>query len=215
MPAWSLFQKVKDCARDMHTSKYKSCWSMPVASKNNTIDNSPSHRGEAVGSAFFSKLPSRQARVAINENLWNTQRFSSCIVRLAGVELWAISVYCFANRFKEGIRPNDLLIASLVSVIEEVGLPYIVAMDLNKPLVKFPAHKAFSIKTVVPLKPSSAIAVGLVVIFLLLVLVPHKIILRSCILFLLIRSMVCQSIRLACVRRYLSISIQQHCMKTR
>lgn len=93
--------------------------------------------------------------------------------------LYLLSVYCFANRDKEGIRPNDLLIASLVSVIEEVGLPYIVAMDLNKPLVKFPAYKAFSIKTVVPLKPSSAIAVGLVVIFLLLVLVPHEIILHA------------------------------------
>ena len=134
----------KDCTRDMHTSKYKSCWSMLVASKKSTIDNRPSYRGEAVGSAiFFQILPSRQRRVAINENIWNAQRFFSCIVRLAGVEVLAISVYGFANRHKEGIRPNDLLIASLIPVIEEVGLPNIVAGDFHEPLVKLPAYKYF------------------------------------------------------------------------
>ena len=40
-----------------------------------------------------------------------------------------ISVYGFANRHKEGIRPNDLLIASLIPEIVSTGLPYIVAGD--------------------------------------------------------------------------------------
>ena len=53
------------------------------------------------------------------------------------------SVYGFANRYKEGIRPNCLLIASIVPFISEVGLPLIIAGDFNEPLVKLPSFKYF------------------------------------------------------------------------
>ena len=133
----------RHCTREMILHQYKSFWSVPVASKKATLDSRPSYRGEAVGSAIFSRLPCRQTRASINDNLWNTQRFSSCILRLGSFEVLAISVYGFANRHKEGIRPNDLLIANLIPVIEEVGLPYLVAGDFNEPLVKLPAYKYF------------------------------------------------------------------------
>ena len=133
----------RDCTREMILHKFKSFWSIPVASKKVTLDSRPSYRGEAVGSALFSKLPSRQTRANINENLWNTHRFSTCILRLGDFEVLAISVYGFANRHKEGIRPNDILIANLIPVIEEVGLPYIVPGDFNEPLVKLPAYRYF------------------------------------------------------------------------
>ena len=133
----------KDCTREMNLHQYKSFWSVPVASKKVTLDSRPSYRGEAVDSAIFSKSPARQTRVQVNENLWSTQRFSTCVLRLGTFEVLAVSVYGFANRHKEGIRPNDVLIANLIPVVEEVGLPYIAAGDFNEPLAKLPAYRYF------------------------------------------------------------------------
>ena len=134
----------KDCSRKLTKHGYKSFWSRPVAAKKSTLDLRPSYRGEAVGSAVFSKLPSRSTRGEIHESLWETQRFSTCIIRLGCMEVLMISVYGFANRYKEGIRPNDVLIASLIPVISQIGLPYIVAGDFNEPLSKLPSYKFFS-----------------------------------------------------------------------
>ena len=44
---------------------------------------------------------------------------------------------------KEGIRPNDRLIANLIPVVMSVGLPFIIAGDFNEPLVKLPAYNFF------------------------------------------------------------------------
>ena len=79
----------------------------------------------------------------VPETLWETQRFSCCIVRLGNFEALMISIYGFANRHKEGIRPNDLLIASLIPVVMAVGLPYIIAGDFNEPLDKLPSYRFF------------------------------------------------------------------------
>lgn len=133
----------KDCARDFKNAGFKSFWSRPVAAKKSTIDCGPSYRGEAVGSAIFTCLPGCSTRGDIHEPLWETQRFPTCIVRLADLKIWVISLYGFANRYKEGIRPNDFLIASIIPVSLQVGLPFIVAGDFNEPLTKSPAYHFF------------------------------------------------------------------------
>ena len=134
----------KDCTKLLRKKGFKTFWSRPVAAKKSTLDLRPSYRGEAVGSAIFSSLPCRSTRGTIHESLWETQRFSTCILRLGNMEVLAISLYGFANRHKEGIRPNDVLIASIIPVILQTGLPYIVAGDFNEPLSKLPAYKFFS-----------------------------------------------------------------------
>ena len=129
----------KDCSRELSKAGFKSFWSKPVASKKSTLDCRPSYRGEAVGSAIFTGLPCH----TVQEALLETQRFSSCIVRIADFEVIVISLYGFANRHKEGIRPNDILIAGIIPVIAQVGLPFLVAGDFNEPLLKLPAYKYF------------------------------------------------------------------------
>ena len=73
----------KQVTFDMNKHGYQSFWSLPVAPKRNTIDNRPSFRGEAVGSAVFSSLPCRRMRCEIPLALRESQRFSACIVRFA------------------------------------------------------------------------------------------------------------------------------------
>ena len=133
----------KDCTYELAKHKYNSFWSLPVAAKKQTLDNRPSYRGEAVGSAIFTRLPARKTRCEIHEGLWNTQRFSTCILRFGKFEILAIAVYGFANRHKEGIRPNDILLASLIPVVEQVGLPYIIGGDFNEVLTKLPSYRYF------------------------------------------------------------------------
>ena len=72
-----------------------------------------------------------------------SQRFSACVVRFATVEILVIAIYGFANRYREGKRPNDLLLASMIPVITEVGLPFIICGGFNEPVEKFPSFKFF------------------------------------------------------------------------
>ena len=98
----------KQVTYEMGLKGYKSSWSPPVAPKKSTVDNRPSFRGEAVGSVVFSFLPCCQMRCDIPDALRESQRFSASIVRFAMTEVLIVSIYGFANRYREGNRPNDL-----------------------------------------------------------------------------------------------------------
>ena len=52
----------KQVTFEMNKRGYQSFWSPPVAPKRSTVDNRPSFRGEAVGSAAFSSLACRRMR---------------------------------------------------------------------------------------------------------------------------------------------------------
>ena len=65
------------------------------------------------------------------------------VIRLGGREILFISVYGFANRYREGKRPNDLLLASLIPAITEIGLPFCILGDFNEPPSKLPSFQFF------------------------------------------------------------------------
>ena len=71
---------------------YRCFWSCPVGNKKDTIDNRPSLRGEASGSAIICNLPSRNYRNPVLPALWNTCRVSTAVVQLRGMEVLIISV---------------------------------------------------------------------------------------------------------------------------
>ena len=73
--------------------------------------------------------------------LRESRRFSACIVRFAMTQVLVISLYGFANRYREGKRPNDLLLASVIPVITEVGLPFFICGDFNEPVQKLGSFK--------------------------------------------------------------------------
>ena len=129
--------------KDLVGCGFHAFWSATVSSKKFSSDNRPSLRGEALGSALFTHLPSRKPRSGFTDMLWETQRISMAIVRLGGREVLFISVYGFANRYREGKKPNDLLSASLIPVITEVGLPFCILGDFNEPPGRLPSFQFF------------------------------------------------------------------------
>ena len=133
----------KEATNELSKLGFKSFWSVPVAPKKATLDNRPSYRGEAVGTAIFSSVPARQFRGDVPEVLRESQRFSACIIRLGSFEVLVIALYGFANRHREGKRPNDLLLASIIPLICSTGLPFLVCGDFNEPVLKLPAFKFF------------------------------------------------------------------------
>ena len=88
-------------------------------------------------------LPARKPRSGFSQLLWETQRVSMSIVRLGGHEILFIAIYGFANRYREGKRPNDLLLASLIPAITEIGLPFCILGDFNGPPTKLPSYQFF------------------------------------------------------------------------
>ena len=82
-------------------------------------------------------------RSGFSDLLWETQRISMAVIRLGGREILFISVYGFANRYREGKRPNDLLLASLIPAITEIGLPFCILGDFNEPPSKLPSFQFF------------------------------------------------------------------------
>ena len=139
--ATSVIQK--ETTNELSKIGFKSFWSEPVAPKKATLDNRPSYRGEAVGTAIFSSVPARQFRGEIPVVLRESQRFSACIIRLGSFEVLVIALYGFANRHREGKRPNDLLLASIIPLICSTGLPFMVCGDFNEPVHKLPAFRFF------------------------------------------------------------------------
>ena len=124
---------------------FRSFWTSPVNSQFETLDNRPSLRGEALGTAIFSKLSARIPRGDIPDALTNSLRFSSCIVQLHQRDVLIISLYGFpgATRCQNNIRMNDLLLSYVWDIVQKVGLPFIVAGDFNEKPQSLPIFDAF------------------------------------------------------------------------
>ena len=133
----------KEVTTEMRIHHFRSFWSPPVAPKKQTVDSRPSYRGEALGTAIFSRLPSRSTRIQVPAVLEQSQRFTSCVVRLGSQEILVVAIYGFATRYMEGKRPNDLLLACIASFVETVGLPFLICGDFNEPPLKLASFQYF------------------------------------------------------------------------
>eukprot|EP00438_Fugacium_kawagutii_P001979 Skav210047 [mRNA] locus=scaffold706:505896:511097:- [translate_table: standard] len=122
---------------------FQSFWSPPAPPKKETIDDRPSLRGDALGTAIFSMIPARKLRLDIPLTLHSTVRFNAAVLRMGSSEVLVACVYGFATRVVDGIHLNDLLVAAVFDVIQKAGLPFIVCGDFNQPLSSIPAFKAF------------------------------------------------------------------------
>ena len=140
----SATSAVQTCVqREFKQAGFSSFWSPPVISKIPTEDGRPSFRGEALGTAIFTSLPARRARVQIPHELQNSNRFCCNIVRLGSIEVLVVALYGFQKKTAHGIRLNDTLLAYILQVVHDVGLPYIIGGDFNEPVEKLPIFQAF------------------------------------------------------------------------
>ena len=123
---------------------FKSFWSKPVPNKKITLDSRPSYKGEAIGTSIFTKIPSRIARVDIPPFLWDSCRLCCSIIRLHGFDVLLVSIYGFATRYQHGVRMNDVFLAAVFDLVQQVDLPFIIAGDFNDPPHTLPAFSLFA-----------------------------------------------------------------------
>ena len=125
--------------------KYRSFWSLPVQNRQETLDLRPSFRGESLGTAIFTCLPSRTARVDIPLALANSIRFNASSVRFHDMEVLVVSIYGFPStcRVQDGVRMNNLLLTYTWDIVQKVGLPFLVCGDFNEPPESLPVYQMF------------------------------------------------------------------------
>ena len=123
---------------------FKSFRSKPVPNKKVTLDSRPSYTGEAIGTSIFTKIPSRIARVDIPPFLWDSCRLCCSIIRLHGFDVLLVSIYGFATRYQHGVRMNDVFLAAVFDLVQQVDLPFIIAGDFNDPPHTLPAFLLFA-----------------------------------------------------------------------
>ena len=131
-------------SHDFRNMGYRCFWSCPVGNKKDTIDNRPSLRGEASGSAIICNLPSRNYRNPVLPALWNTCRVSTAVVQLRGMEVLIISVYGFtASRTHESYRANDTFFAYIYELAVQAKMPFIIGGDFNTQISTLPCFQLF------------------------------------------------------------------------
>ena len=92
-----------------------------------------------------TKLNARVPRFQIPQALTDSLRFSCCIIHIKQRDVLIIAFYCFpgATRNQNNVRMNDLLLSFVWDVIQNVGLPFIVAGDFNERPDSLPIFNAF------------------------------------------------------------------------
>ena len=122
---------------------YRCFWSPPVDSKYQTDQNEFSLRGEPLGAAVLTSMPSRDARIQIPQDLWMTNRISLGIINIGGVDTLCIAIYGYAKKCFDGRRLNDLLLARVFNIISDTRMPYIIGGDFNEQPLNLPSFQAF------------------------------------------------------------------------
>ena len=108
-------------------------WSKNVESKYITKDTEYSLRGEQLGAAVVTSLPSRPLRNDISAELWSTCRIATSVVNFARMDVLIVAIYGFARRGNETRKLNDLLLAQVIKLVGDTRLPFIIAGDFNQP----------------------------------------------------------------------------------
>ena len=136
----------KQVTQSFLQKKFRCFWSPPVQSQFDTQDSRPSFRGEALGTAIFTSIPARRARVDVPIALTNSCRFCCNVIQIKQRDVLVVSLYGFpgATRVQHGKRMNNILLTCVLEVVQRTGLPFIIAGDFNEPPTSLPIFSEFS-----------------------------------------------------------------------
>lgn len=103
-----------------------------------------SYRGEAIGTAIFSRIPCRSYRGSIPDIVWSTCRVNAAVLQLQCCEVLLVTVYEFPDNKTQEIRHlKNRVLASAFNLVSQQHLPYIVAADFNTPICDLQAFEFF------------------------------------------------------------------------
>ena len=133
-------------AMSLRGSPFSIWWGLPVDDKfkHNSFDHDrPSRRGENLGTAILTRLPSRRSRIEDSGVLHQSGRFNVCVCQFGTLEVLVISVYFFPGRTTEAQTLNDLMLSHVYDYVARSEIPFIIAGDFNQKIQTLTAWKAF------------------------------------------------------------------------
>lgn len=92
-------------------------------------DDRPSRRGDALGTAIFARVSSRQHRIPGASVLHQSCRFTSCICYFGMIEVLVVSAYFFPGRTLEAQSKNDVLLTHIYDFVAKTQMPFLIAAD--------------------------------------------------------------------------------------
>ena len=116
---------------------------MAVTPKRMMIDGRESYRGEAIGTAIMTSLPSRKPFEKIPDELFNTCRINASVIRMGHLDVLSVAIYGYPNYGNESKRYNDFLLARVYQVVTSAGLPFLIGGDFNIHPQSLPSYQAF------------------------------------------------------------------------
>lgn len=129
----------------VRTTTYRTFWSAPVPDK---ITKSDPHlgttlRGDNLGTAIMTRLPSRDTRLVFPPAVWETCRVNSTTVSTGFLDIVIVSTYFQTGKSAEARIVNNQLMQDLWSYLLSIDLPFIIAGDFNTDIHKLDAYNNF------------------------------------------------------------------------
>ena len=129
--------------KQFRTEGFSSFFSKCVPEKFSTSNGRISLRGEAIGTAIISRLPSRRLRFDMLPVFFDSCRICMCVSRLASREFLFVSVYGFTNTHTAHKKSTMSILLYALQVAGESGLPCIIAGDMNCSVLQQDGWKVF------------------------------------------------------------------------
>ena len=130
----------------IRTTKYHTYWSAPVPDKITKTDPTLGYtlRGDNLGTAVLTRLPSRDARHTFTSSAWETCRMNSAIVSTGVVDVLVVSTYFHTGKSAEARIVNNQLLQDILQHVLSTDLPFVIAGDFNMDIQKLDAWPFFS-----------------------------------------------------------------------
>ena len=133
----------KTMTHEFRQKGFRPFWSNAVGSRQIFEFDRPAFRGESSGTCCLTCLPSRDCSISFPEDILNSCRISSGIVRMGALDIQVVSVYFLTGSIPEARKANDYLLASIYEFICLSKIPTIVGGDFNIRPEKLESWKCF------------------------------------------------------------------------
>ena len=129
----------------IRTTKYHTYWSAPVPDKITKTDPTLGYtlRGDNLGTAILTRLPSRDARHTFTPSAWETCRMNSAIVSTGVIDVLVVSTYFHTGKSAEARIVNNQLLQDILHHVLSTDLPFVIAGDFNMDIQKLDAWPVF------------------------------------------------------------------------
>ena len=136
----------QEFSQSIRASEHKMWWGCPVDDKVKhvqSLEHVPSRRGEALGTAIMTRIPTRAHRLENTDVLWQSCRFNACVCTFGHWEVLVVCMYFFPGRTTEAQTKNNTLLMQAYDFVNRSSMPFLIAADFNQKIQNLTAWSAF------------------------------------------------------------------------